>query len=211
MRAPVFTAFFTKGTLYEREAARLVRSLDKLGLEHDVRGIESRGDWKANAGYTATHIATMQAAYPDRPIVQLDADAVVWLRPEMFDVLPDSGCDLGVHYRKGVELLNGTLWLAPTHGARLAIDRYRDYVARSWPNVSNEQRMLQNALLDLSDLVRVYRLPASYAWIHDVMKDDLAPGDEPVIEHLQASRETHVGPLTAQRRNRLREIAAAEL
>ena len=73
-------------------------------------------------------------------------------------------------------------------------------------NPSNEQAMLQNALADLSDLVKVRRLPAGYCWIHDVMSEDLLPGEPVVIEHLQASRETHVTHRTESRRRRLAEI-----
>lgn len=210
---PIFTAFYTRDTIYEQEAARLIRSLDRLGLEHDVRAIDSLGDWQANSGHTATHIATMQAAYPGRPIVQLDADAVVWQLPTLFDSLPSSGCDIAVHYRKGQEMLNGTMWLAPTDGARLIIQRYREYVIRAGPNCHNEQRMLQNAIAESSDLVKVQVLPAGYCFIADLMKEDLAPGEEVVIEHLQASREApgHYSAYTESRRKRLAEIGAMNL
>lgn len=212
MQSPLYTAFYTRGSIYEREAARLRRSLERHNLEHDIRAIDSAGDWRANAGLTARHIQTIQREYPTRPIVQLDADAFAHLPPTLFDVLPETGCDIAVHYRQGKEMLNGTVWLAPTHGARDVIDRYAGYVARDWPRTHNEQRMLQNAIADLSDLIRVYRLPAGYCWIHDIMADDLVPGEEVVIEHLQASRETNVrSSLTPGRLARIKEIEGANL
>ena len=110
--APIFTAFFTAGTLYEREASRLVASLDRHGLERDVRPIVDRGSWRANTGYTAEHLCRVMSDHPRRPVVYLDADAVVWRPPTLFDDL-EGQCDLAVHYRRGEELLNGTLYLGP--------------------------------------------------------------------------------------------------
>lgn len=200
---PLYTAFFTKGTLYEHEAARLRASLDKFGLEHDIRGIDSRGDWSANAGYTATHILAVMSDYPKRPIVQLDADAIVWTYPMLFCDLPDHGADIAVHYRRGQELLNGTLWVNPT--GRQIIERYRDLVATG--TTSNEQRMLQRTIDEMAGDISVYRLPASYCFIFDLMKDDLN-GADVVIEHLQASREANgIGTEHLQRRrDRMAEI-----
>lgn len=203
MQSPIYTAFYTAGTLYEREAARLVASLDRLKLERDVRPIVDRGSWRANTGYTAEHLCQVMADHPRRPVVYLDADAVVWRNPILFDDL-EGRCDVAVHYRQGRELLNGTLYLAPTDAARQAVERYREYVVRG--NPSNEQAMLANALDDLSDLVKVERLPAGYCWIHDLMAEDLAAGEAVVIEHLQASRETYVTHRTDSRRRRLAEI-----
>ena len=61
---------------------------------------------------TARHIQAMQAKYPHRPIVQLDADAYLHRTPVLFETLPAIGADIAVHYRQGNELLNGTIWLA---------------------------------------------------------------------------------------------------
>lgn len=200
---PLYTAFYTRGTLYEHEAARLRASLDKFGLEHDIRGIDSRGDWAANAGYTATHVLNMMDAYPKRPIVQLDADAIVWQPPGLFSDLTEQGIDIAVHYRRGVEMLNGTMWVAPS--GRKLIERYRDLVAGG--KTSNEQKMLQQAIDEMAGEIRVYRLPASYCFIFDIMKDDL-DGAPVIIEHLQASRETNArGSEHLRRRHeRVKEI-----
>jgi hypothetical protein len=183
---PIYTAFHTPDSLYEAEAARLRGSLDALGLPHDIREVADRGSWEANSQLTCDHIVTMMDAYPDRPIVQLDADAYVWKRPALFE--DGMTCDIAYHRRKGIELLNGTLYIAPTPGARLVIERYRDGV-KGHPNHANEQHWLQVAVDELGDLAKIDKLPAGYCWIHDVMKDDLAAGEEVIIEHLQASRE----------------------
>lgn len=181
---PIFVAFYTRGTLYEREADRLRASLDKHSLPHDIRPIDSLGDWIANSRYTATHVLKMMDAYPDRPIVQLDADAVVYARPTLFD---DLDCDIAAHIRRGSEMLNGTLYVAPTRAARLVIERYQTGVANH-PDHTNEQKWLHEAVKELAYCVNFHGLPASYCWIPDIMADDLN-GDNPVIGQMQASRE----------------------
>lgn len=205
---PIYTAFYTANTIYEQEAARLRRSLVRLGLDHDIRAIESRGGWQANSGYTATHIRNVLADYPDRPVVQLDADAVVWKAPALFDQLAADGFDLAVHYRRGHELLNGTIWLAPGPRSRAVMERYESLVREAGNNCHNEQRMLQQAISEMSDTFKLCELPASYCFIFDIMKADISDQEQVVIEHLQCSRETNV-PGTeahANRRKRLAEI-----
>jgi hypothetical protein len=165
---PLYTAFYTKrlvgegGADYEAAACALRRSLDRFGLQHDIREMVSNGNWQGNARMTATHIRTMQAAYPDRPIVQLDADALVVSYPWIFDELLGRGVDVGVHYRPNGEMLNGTLWLAPTEGARQVIQKYEELVITQGHNCHNEQRCLQSALEEMRDYVKVEQIPAGY-------------------------------------------------
>lgn len=196
----IFTAFYTIGTIYESEAARLRRSLDRLGLRHDLHGIQDRGSWKENTHHTATFICEMLDLH-DGPVVYLDADAVVWRQPVMFDDL--SAYDLAVHYRKGTELLNGTLWLANTPACKRTIRTYRELVSAN-PQDRNEQQYLAHAIRRTSP--NVYRLPAGMCFIHDLMKDDLAPGEQVFIEHMQASRTSSGSSLLPNRIKRLQEL-----
>lgn len=203
---PIYTAFFTRGTLYESEAERLRVSLAQLGLEHDIRAIDSLGGWQANSGYTATHIRNVQRDHPDRTIVQLDADAVVWQYPWIFDELEAKGVDIAVHYRQGHELLNGTIWLAPTDAARKVIERYESLVREAGNNCHNEQKMLAAAIEEMGDALKVEKLSAGYCYIFDIMKNDLAKGECVTIEHLQASRCAN-GPGTEAHQRRVKRVA----
>lgn len=202
---PLYTAFYTRGTLYEREAARLRGTLDILGLPHDIREVADRGSWEVNTQITCSHVLAMMAEYPDRPIVQLDADAYVWRRPDLFEDGLD--CDVACHRRRGVEVLNGTLYVAPTPAARRVIEAYRDGVVGN-PKHANEQHWLQVAIDSANCGATIYQLPAGYCWIHDVMRDDLGPGEEVVIEHLQASREGRNCHGLPRRKARIAEIEA---
>lgn len=201
----IFTAFYTKGR-YEAEANRLRVSLDRLGLTHDIRAVEDKGDWIANTKQTPTHINAILAEYPSEYVVQLDADAFVWSHPAIFFEIDKSLADIAVHYRRGHELLNGTVWFAPTDAAKATAKRYEELVQN--PAVVNEQKMLAQSIEEVKP--RVLRLPPEYCWIHDIMAEDI--GDKhPVIEHLQASRETNISPATENRRKRLAFIEGLKL
>ena len=194
---PIFTAFFTRGTLYEQEVARLRKSLDLLELPHDIRGIESLGDWVANTRHTPQHVLNVMDDYPDRPIVQLDADAVVWRRPELFERGMD--CDIAAHVRRGTEMLNGTLYVAPTTAARKCIELYRDGIA-AHPEHRNEQMWLAAAVREMGDSLRFQNLPPEYCYIPDIMAGDIVDNVDPVVSHMQASRERSRCEAWARRR-----------
>ena len=199
---PTFICFYTVGTIYEAEAARLRKSLDRLGLPHDLRPIADRGSWEMNTGFTASFLTQMMEERPG-PLVYLDADAVVWQRPTLLEELSPEDFDLALHYRGGKELLNGTLWLGSTTACRKAIRIYKAK-CEAQPKFRNEQLFLQQAIEQMGDRLRVNRLPAEYCWIHDIMAKDIE--GEPIIEHLQASREMTGSTLLPSRRMRLAEI-----
>lgn len=211
---PLYTAFYTPpvargGADYSREVARLRCSLDLYGLEHDIREYSDRGGWQENAAITPTHIRTMQRAYPSRAIVQVDADALFRGYPWLFDEFEAKGVDIAVHYRRGHEMLNGTIWLGPTEGARQVIQRYEELVIGAGNNCHNEQRMLQVAIEEMSDVLRLEKLPAGYCCIEmDIMKGDLKPGEQIIVEHLQASRASNCPGTEAHatRNKRIEEI-----
>lgn len=209
MRTPIYVSFFTRNTLYEKEVQRLAKSVERFGLEHDVRGIESRGDWTANTRYTCRFLRDMMDAHPGRPVVYLDADAYVWQYPGLFEALD---CDIAFYRMPDHgRLANGTLYLAPTEPARKCIGMYAKLVSEGFYPV-DEQRCLDKAINDLwlaGVPLRVGKLPASYCYIHDLNADDLR-GASVVIEHLQASREQATGtPALGTRRARIKVAEAA--
>lgn len=207
---PIFTAFYTRGTLYEQEAARLIASLDRLKLPHDVVGVTSMGGWAANSRYTATHVCNMLAKYPDRPVIQLDADAVVLRRPAWFNVCLVTGVDVAAYRLPSGTIANGTIYFAPTDAARAIAADYAQRIADGHHG-HDEQRCFADALTaaDLAGQARVAWLPASYCYIHDINADDLH-GAPVVIEHLQASREQAPNsPALETRRRRIVEVTRA--
>jgi hypothetical protein len=199
---PTIVCFYTVDNIYEQEAARLRASLDRLGLRHDLRPVESRGSWAANAGMTAGFLCDMLDEHKGQPIVYLNADAVVWKRPVLFEGLSDAVCDIAAHrtLRRG-QLCNGTLWLANSELCRKVIADYRRGVEAS-PGDMDEQRHLDIAIR-ANPSCREYGLPEAYCLIHDLMK---TPVQEAVIEHLQCSRTQTGSSLLPGRIKRLKEL-----
>lgn len=199
---PIFIAFYTIGTLYEREAARLRASLDALGLPHEIVGVPSRGDWATNASQTAEFCRKMIAAHPGAPLVYVDADAVVRRFPSMLCDL--RGVDIAAHWVNGDTFANGTVYFGGTTKAWLVANRYAELVNQHHGRHPNEQVLLERAILDIDPVVR--RLPSAYCYIHDVDHKPLIE-DEIVIEHLQASRESRpAGEPLDNRRRRIAEL-----
>ena len=200
---PIFIAFYTIGTLYEREAARLRASLDALGLPHEIVGVPSRGDWATNASQTAQFCRDMLAAHPCAPLVYVDADAVVRRFPSRLCDM--AGVDIAAHWVNGDTFANGTVYFGGTTKAWLVANRYAELVDAYGGRHHNEQVLLEKAIIEIDPVVK--RLPSAYCYIHDVDHKPLAE-DEIVIEHLQASRESRTAgePLD----NRRRRIAERE-
>ena len=171
----IFCSFHT-GPGYAEHAAELVATLDRFGLRHDVRGLPDAGAWALNCGRKASYLLQMRADHPGESLVWVDADARVRRDPDLFRSLD---CDLAAHWRNGVELLSGTLYIGERETAGELLEAWRDECTANpteW-----DQRCLAR-VLD-SKRWRVQTLPAEYTAIFDA-----GMCEHPVIEHLQASR-----------------------
>jgi hypothetical protein len=177
MKTPVYVSFYTDA--YREEAGALVDSLDRFGLEEDVRHVPDQGSWVRNCAMKSAFIFRMLVAHPGRPIVWLDADARVRQHPDVFNALD---CDFAAHWRHGVELLSGTMYFGPTLAARMLVATWRAEQERTpdeW-----DQRVLQRVIeSDHYPDLRVVTLPPQYTRVFDDPKMGV-----PVIEHMQASR-----------------------
>jgi len=174
-------SYFTVKTDYEKEVLNLIRSLEKWRLDYKITGIYSKGGWFQNIAYRPIFIKNTRAELPDRPLVWLDADAVVQQDPVLFDKLGEMGYDMAVHYKGGKELLGGTIWFSTGPMINRLIDLWVDY--QKYERFKKEQQNLQEVLRTHKEF-RIYNLPATYTQIFDLMKD----AGDPVIEHFQASR-----------------------
>ncbi len=201
---PIFCAFYTRGTLYEAEAARLRASLDALGLPHNIEAIESLGEWAANASQTAAFCVRMIEKHNLRPVVYLDADAVVHRFPDKFYRM--DGIDIAAHWVNGTIFANGTVYFGKTMIAADIARRYAALVVEHGGKHPNEQRLLEQSINEHQPGVKLERLPASYCMIED---HNGREADEVVIQHLQASRENARGSDAHQRRQKwIADLAA---
>ena len=188
---PLVVCYYTTGTGYEREVVRLKASLKRLGMQSDIEGVPNLGSWQKNTMFKATFIKRMQEKHPGRALLFVDADAEIMRYPALLDNLTD--VDVAVHYRDwgarrplrkpSRELLSGTLYLGATENARRIVEAWVGENRRR-PTGVWEQQNLQDVLERTPDK-RVMELPAAYTCIFDQMPEV----EEPVILHLQKSRE----------------------
>lgn len=172
----MFVSFFS-GPGYDIEARELVKTLDRFGLPHDVREAPDAGTWELNCGRKPTFLLQMRREHPGESLVWLDADARVRRSPDLFRSLD---CDIAAHWRDGVELLSGTLFIGSGETAGELLEAWRDECTANpheW-----DQKCLQR-LVEGSRRWRMQTLPAEYTAIFDA-----GMSDDPVIEHMQASR-----------------------
>lgn len=182
---PVIIAHYTLKTGYEEEVKNLIRSLMSLGLEFDVEPIENLGSWRMNSNYSIWLIEKMLKKYPNRSILKTDADAVFKRTPDLFveeGFDYDFACVWHNFRYKMNELLGGTLYFANTMPAKELVRLWKKK-CKAAPRARNPE-LLDAAVKEMGDELRVRKLPPAYCKIFDTMKKIR----NPVIEHFQASR-----------------------
>lgn len=101
---------YTKDTPYEQEITNLVESLRKYNItNYEIVEYDSFGNWSQNCQYKA-YIIQDQLRKNNTPVVWLDADAVLYDYPILFETIDKdiAFCD----YYGGVA--SGTLYIKPT-------------------------------------------------------------------------------------------------
>jgi hypothetical protein len=190
---PLYVSYYTIGNGYEPEAEGLRRTLEVFRLPYQIVGIPIDGlrgprTWQRAIGYKAEFIREMQHAFPDRPLVWLDADARITQRPRLFDWVT---CDLAAHWFRTKELLSGTLYLAPGKASRFLVEAWVRRNCERPDGRCADQRNLMDVVRSRRDL-SILNLPPEYAWIDAGSGSDLsarAYGRRyPIIVHRQASR-----------------------
>ena len=187
---PLIVCYHTGGP-YEAHADRLRASLLALNLPHEIDCVPAMGDWRANAHIRPGYLLEKRTRYPNRPLLSLDADAVVHSDPLPY--LKTLTGDIAAHYLvrdgRSPELLPGTLWLRPTPGAGIFLI---EWVHQNESRPMRSDRANCRSALDLfvsrSCGPTVNDLPPEYCFISDISRG-LYPDADPVIEHFQASRQ----------------------
>ena len=179
---PLIVNFYTANTGYEAEARKLQESCRALNLEIYSEAVPSQGAWELNCAYKARFLLRVWE-HTKRPVLWLDADAVVRRVPEL---LRGATCDFAVHKVYGWQFASGTVFLNQTRGAERLLRRWVERSAAT-PSVWDQ------VTLDLAweDIVReqpleTLWLPDNYTKIFD-RPSQFGP-EEVVIEHFQASR-----------------------
>ncbi len=179
----IVTSFYTVNTGYEKEVLHLIESLIRFNILYDISGIESLGTWDLNTKYKPQHLRNMLEKYPGMAVVWLDADAILYGYPTLFNYINE---DLAVHYlqhpSRPPELLTGTMFLQNNERIKRLLDIWIKGCSLDgrW-----EQRILQDIVSKkaVPDLT-VGTLPPQYCKIFDTMRDT----ENAIVEHYQYSR-----------------------
>lgn len=184
MTDPIFVSYFSPG--YESVALRLRDSLETLDLPHRIDGIPDQGGWAPNVRYRTSFLRQMLDLHPGRPIVWIDADALVRKRPELFWHLDAdlAACRWEWPDRPLDEILAGTVYLANNDRSRAFLDVWES--SRAETGSEMDEPALKLAIERMPDL-RFVSLPVEYTFIFDIHRG-FFPEADPVIEHFQESR-----------------------
>lgn len=174
-------AFHTDDELYNRHAQEFEQSLKDIGISnYHISKIPPIESW-VNACAVKPRIVLDSLSSTDLNIVYVDIDARFRSYPELFE---NFNYDIGAHLKDGSELLSGTLFFRNNDKVKKLV---RSWLKSQRKNPEKwDQHVLQNTINDNASLeLRLGNLPPSYCQIFDSMSHF----GNPVIEHLQASRE----------------------
>jgi hypothetical protein len=187
----VIVAYYTINTPYEEEAKKLISSLNKLGLNHDVVGVTNLGNWQANTRFKAKFMEDMLNKHQEKNLLYIDSDAIVHSRPVLFE---DYVTDIAVRWQdfrwRKNECLSGTIFMANNEKTRELCRRWQRINKNEGPNATTfEQWNLGSVIkeMEAEGKIKTDNLPPEYTMIFDSMRA-MYPDVVPVIEHFQASR-----------------------
>ena len=184
--------YYTVDTPYEQEAQNLIQSLTRLGLQKDIVGVKTLGNWQANTRFKAGFMLDMLIKYPNHKLLYVDVDAVMHAPPVLFN---NYKCDIAVRWQdfqwRKNECLSGTIYMENNHRTQRLCRLWRDININEGNETSRmEQWNLDTVIQQMKneDPSFTYKnLPPEYTFIFDIMKG-IYPNSKPVIEHFQASR-----------------------
>lgn len=211
----LIVAFHTPDEIYTREAERLKKSLDALGLEYSISVVEPEANWVRTTLLKPTWIRPARESVRG-PLLYVDVDAFVHKDP--WPHVADLDADMAAVVYTNGELNSATLWINDTPGASQLLDlwatwstdrRAKDGGSLRQIGDDSDQGVLRHLVEaeESHDAPRFHfaRLSPNMASIFDRL-DDYRYGPI-VIEQLQASREiTQREKRLARRRDRLAQL-----
>jgi len=175
-------SMYTPNTPYEKEVEKLIKSLEKYGVEYIVVPIGNSGSWALNCGQNARVIYEIMKRYED-DILLLDADSEVVSYPALFENID---CDIAIHRikypdRDRLEYCTGTLFCKEN-------DRVKSFL-REWSKMNSVSPDDQINFMNVYEksIIQLYDLPKEYCYIEG-NRVHRHGACKPVIVHHQASR-----------------------
>ena len=188
----IVVGYYTLDTPYEEEAKNLLASLNKLGLNHDILGVKTLGNWQANTRFKAGFMLDMLIKWPNHRLLYVDCDAVVHSPPNLFK---NYKCDIAVRWQdfrwRKNECLSGTIYMENNERTKRICELWRDVNIKEGNQSTRMEQWNLDTVIDkmkAEDPNFSYKnLPPEYTMIFDSMRG-MYPNIVPVIEHFQASR-----------------------
>lgn len=184
---PIVLCFYTVNTPYEEEVKRLRESCQRLGLEHEIRGIPPLSSWERTCAYKARYILNEYRRL-DRPVLWCDADAVIHDLPLL---VAGAEPDFAISKAAGWQFNSATIYFNRTEVAQLLLETWVKRCEEQ-PEIW-DQIHLDSAWEEVTARrpLRTMWLPQSYAKIYDMNWEARLQScgtTTPVIEQFQASR-----------------------
>lgn len=187
----LIVGYYTISTPYEDEAKKLIASCNKIGIRHDIRGVQNLGSWQSNTRYKAKFMLDMLTKHPDKRLLYVDCDAVIHSLPVLFK---NYSADVAVRFQdfnwRKNECLSGTIYMENNLKTRRLCELWaKENISEGADAKTFEQWNLAKAIEQMgkTDGLVCKNLPPEYTFIFDSMRK-IYPGAVPVIEHFQASR-----------------------
>ncbi len=175
-------AFYTPN--YLPQITSLKASLELNKINHFLKRYEPRGGWEANTRLKPVFVDYCLQKFPGTDIVYLDADAVVRKPLKAFDNMTTDVTMLfhptKAHGKWYLRISAGTVAVKNTPGGRRFAQLWKAGEAKATMATVDED-LVYMAFADMAG-VSITVLAPDYYKIFD------APGDDPTIEHFQASR-----------------------
>jgi hypothetical protein len=194
----VVVGFYTNDPIYGEHASILEACLARYGITCDLTKIE-KTDWHSATAYKPTLILQKIREYR-APVLYLDVDCFV--HEDISAYFQRIEADLGVHFLEDTgALCSGTLYFNHTEKILQLLDAWIQGM-RENPLVW-DQKVLES-IVEKKQIpgLGVFNLATEYLYIFDTTRKS-HPSLRPVIEHLQASRETRHLAKAGTPRNRL--------
>jgi hypothetical protein len=200
--------YHTDDPLYSAEAKRMEASAAAIGCEVDLDVIPA-GDWLATVRHKANFLIRKRSELRG-PVLYVDVDAVFHANP--WPALARTRADVSFAVLLDDKARSGTIYLADTPGAMRFLEDWKTRLLaapEAW-----DQHVLNDIVAELNagrDLGYSWQnLAPGLCYIFDRAEETSGKGVDPIIEHLQASRDlTAMGKPKQQRRaERIRQIDA---
>ncbi|MCB1072879.1 MAG: hypothetical protein KDK96_07250 [Chlamydiia bacterium] len=186
---PTIISFYTENTPYEKEAEDLAASCEKFNLPHEIDPMPNFGSWEKNCCFKPKYILKKLSDL-QKPVLWLDADAIVYQKPTLFESLET---DVALHSNHSLpenhpsKVNSGTLLFYPTPASFSLLEKWDQETERLLEEDSEpwDQISLRNVLFK-SD-VRIYFLDSCYCRIFTKIESEDELKNSFFI-HFQASR-----------------------